>query len=445
MAGDRRVPVPQLPGPEMNRSRAEELLGSQSLGWKLRVVGVILVYACTIYAFASGVETTQLADFPHRPLLSWIYYASSLFVLGGTDIGTPSGGPPLARDALWFAFFAAPLITTTALAETLLSLLKSRAPKPPELNDHVIVIGTDPLSHAYLDAVRAANPTRPVLLLEHVEDDAPGAVGAPDERLVSRLRGNAARPETLQVAGVARAHCAVAITAADLVNLECAWALHAANPQLPVAANVADLTLLRPVNRLVREQRTRAGEGRSPVVFSTHRIAALYLFENSLQPHFQGTGYRDRVVIAGFGRLGQTLLELLAALAAEDLAQVVIVDPDASRRFRQFTADVDLGELEIELVDGVLEDPATWDAVSAKVRASEGPPLFVLSDVNVLSNFRAAMLLRGRSPETRVFVRCFERSSFTDNLAEQLSVELLSVENVLHGALKDHYEALASA
>ena len=183
----------------MTRSRAEELLGSQSLGWKLRVAGVILVYACTIYAFASGVETTQLQDFPHRPVLSWIYYATSLFVLGGTDIGTPASGPPLARDALWFAFFAAPLITTTALAETLLSLLRSRAPKPPELSGHVIIIGNDPLSHAYIDAVRAADPARPVLLLEHVDEDAPGAVSAPSSHAQLALCGaQAARVTALQ-------------------------------------------------------------------------------------------------------------------------------------------------------------------------------------------------------------------------------------------------------
>ena len=106
---------------------------------------------------------------------------------------------------------------------------------------------------------------------------------------------------------------------------------------------------------------------------------------------------------------------------------------------------MDLGELEVIAVDGRLDDPASWEAVDGQLGLASGPPVFLLSSHEPLTNFRAAMLLRGRSPGTRVFVRCFNRTAFAESLAAQLNVELLSVQDVLRDALKGHYDALAIA
>jgi hypothetical protein len=416
----------------------------RAIGSALRITGVLLTVALALGAFAAGVATNNYPDLHDRPL-AWIYFTASLFVFGGTDLGVPDTGPMIGRGALWAAYFLAPLITTSAVAETLLRLLSNRGNRQPELHDHVIIVGADYLAVSYLEAVREMDPGRPILLIAHTDDRPPGTVGPPDANGVSHLEGNVRNADTLRAAGASRASRAIAITSDDLVNLECAWALRAANAELRIAAHVADLTLLRPVNKLVRPKRGAAPGARPPLVFSTHRIASLHLYENCLQSHFQQTGYRDNLVIAGFGHLGQTMLELLAALASEDIARVVILDPAASRKYRQFAADVDLGDLEVIAVDGRLDDPASWEAVDGQLGRASGPPVFLLSSHEPLTNFRAAMLLRGRSPGTRVFVRCFNRTAFAESLAAQLNVELLSVQDVLRDALKGHYDALAIA
>jgi Trk K+ transport system NAD-binding subunit len=229
-----------------------------------------------------------------------------------------------------------------------------------------------------------------------------------------------------------RAHGVVVVTDSDIVNLEAAWAAHAARPDIPVAVHVADLTLLRPVERV-------ASDGSSPTGFNTHQIGALHLYRNYLADHFKATGYRDVVVLAGFGRFGQTIIEVLLEEAAEELERVVIVDREASALFRQFGADVEHGFDRLSVFDGDLTDPATWKTVEDELAGSEATPVYLLCAGDEVVNLRIAMLLRNRSAAPRIFVRCFHRSRFAASLASQLSVELLAFEEVLRAALRDHY------
>jgi hypothetical protein len=100
--------------------------------------------------------------------------------------------------------------------------------------------------------------------------------------------------------------------------------------------------------------------------------------------------------------------------------------------------------LNYSTVDGNLEDPGTWARVDATLFSVEATPIYILASVDEVVNFRTAMLLRGRSAETRIFARCFRRSRFAEALAAQRSFELLAFEEVLQQALLDHYNNLRS-
>jgi hypothetical protein len=231
----------------------------------------------------------------------------------------------------------------------------------------------------------------------------------------------------------------------DLSNLEVAWTAKQGNPNLPVAVQVTDLNLLRPVNRLIRD-RARIDDTRAslPLIFNTHRIAALHLYEHFLHPHFEKTSYRDVVVLGGFGRFSQTILELLKVTAADELEHIVIVDKEASKNVRQFSVDVTLDSINFSTVDGDLEDPATWAKVESVLSSTEATPVYLLAAANEVVNFRSAMMLRRRSSDIRIFARCFRRSSFAQSLAQENAFELLAFEEVFHNALQDHYETLAA-
>ncbi len=428
-------PAPRLP--------AKGLL---SLGRLFRFGGTLAVFVLALFGFAGGADTYNISNMHEQTPLEWIYYAASLFVFGGTDLGTPlPHGPLLPRISLWIAFYLAPLITTTVVADALLSLLRARAANERALRDHVVVAGSGDLALAYVEAVQAADPGRRVLVVEHRAGQAfPEFLAADRPGDPLRVRGNLVQNAVLNALALDRAHRAVVIGDDDLLNLECAWAVHDISPALPVAAHVADLALLRPVNRMARARR-EGGGARGPSVFSTHRIAALQLYDEHLGSHFEHTGVRDDVVIAGFGRLGQTFLELLLARAEEEVARVLVVEPGASRALRQFAADVDTGGIQVLAIDGALDDPGTWEQVASTLASGQGASRALFARADSLLNLRAAMLLRGRLPATRGFVRCFHRTAFAVALAQQLDMELFALEDMLRDALRDHYDALSIA
>jgi Trk K+ transport system NAD-binding subunit len=393
---------------------------------------VFLVFALVVVAFAGGVITSERPGLGDDPITVWIYYAAGLFVFGGLDLGTPVGGALAGRMALWIAYFLAPAITTSAVIEGLLRLVRPQWLQRRRLDDHMVVIGAGQVGMAYLEALRSVEPERSVLLVDR------SAGLATAEEAVRRagvefLQGDVQRAATIEALQLERARGMVAVTDNDLVNLEAAWAAHAEQSSVPIAVHVADLTLLRPVERLKQD-------ARAPVGFNTHQIGALHLYRDHLAEHFEETGYRDVVVLAGFGRFGQTILEVLLKEAADELDQVVIVDRAASALFREFEADISHGLDRVIAIDQEVTDPAAWDEVDRTLAKSEATPVYVLCAGDERLNLRAATLLRHRSAAPRIFVRCFHRSRFASNLADQLCLELLAFEDVLRDALRDHYQ-----
>jgi len=414
------------------------------VGIRGRALAVVAVFSLAILGFATGKGTTEMPGIADASVLAWIYYAASLFVLGGTDIGLPSGeGPLSARIALWTAYLVAPVITTTVVADTLARLLRRDAAVGTPAG-HVLLIGSDELAQAYAASVHAVEPEREVVLLTHDDSLLTPHIAEPEPG--SRIRaahGDALNASVAGAVGAGSAYRAVVITADDTLNLECAWTLRALNPTLAVAANVGDLSLLRPVNRVLRAGNPAQG-ARPPSVFSTHRMAALQLFEQHLEPLFADTAGLDDVVIAGFGRFGQTLLEILLVQGSGDIARLLLVDPDAGRLFRQFRADVEIGELKPQLVEGSLDDPGTWDRPLSELATSSTRAVALLT-ADAPMNLRVAMLLRQRSANLRIFAVTFRRSQFLQVMGEQIGFELLCLEEMLGSALRDHFEALAAS
>jgi voltage-gated potassium channel Kch len=411
---------------------------------RIRLSGIIVVFFLSIGAFLSGVDTTGVDDMSDLSIFAWIYYSAGLFVFGGLDLGVPVGGSAAGRVALWAAYFLAPIITTTAVVDAALQLIRRDRFHPRALNGHVVVIGAGRLGLTYIQAIRQIEPERQLLLVD-AEGDKISSEEAVFLEGIQFVRVSLDRKEAYELLQLERAVRMIVLGDRDLLNLEIAWGAKSCNPNLPVAVHVTDLTLLRPVSRLIRDRASvDASPSSLPLIFNTHRIAALHLYEQFLHPHFQETGYRDVVVLGGFGQFPQTILELLRVTALDELEHIVIVDAEASKNVRQFGADVSLESISYSTVDGDLEDPRTWAEVDSLLSSHSATPVYLLAAANEVTNFRAAMMLRRGSPEIRIFARCFRRGSFAESLARENAFELLAFEEVFQQALRDHYETLAA-
>ena len=131
-----------------------------------RFAGVAVVFFLSIGAFASGVKTTGVEDLQDLSILAWIYYAGGLFVFGGLDLGVPDGGPAIGRSALWIAFFLAPAITTTAVVEAVMRLIRRDKLDHRKLRGHAVVVGSGRLGISYCQSIQRVEPGKSVLLVD---------------------------------------------------------------------------------------------------------------------------------------------------------------------------------------------------------------------------------------------------------------------------------------
>ncbi|HJL16796.1 MAG TPA: NAD-binding protein [Sandaracinaceae bacterium LLY-WYZ-13_1] len=400
--------------------------------WLLRGGLLVLAFSLALVALRAGVGVTDRAGVEGADLLTHVYYSLGLFVLGGLDLGLPQGGPAGARAMLWIAYFLAPLITTSAVLEGAIRLLSPRWLQRRALRGHVVLVGIGRLGLIYLETLRAREPRRQVLVVD--ADGQRANVEIASERLGAKfLAGDIRNAATLDALAMHRAHAVVLLTDDDLVNLEAGWRIAERTPGLPVVAHVGDIGMRRTVARV------DAGEAPRVHVFNSHRIAAERLYQEHLEEHFAATSPQDVLVLAGFGRFGQTILEYLQREAGGEIQRVILVDVAAERQVRLFRAQVPgFEEVELVTVQGDLDDPEVWEEVERAASGYGVEPVFVLGTDDDQLNLRTAIALRSlHGDDTRIFVRCVYESRFTSQLSDQLDFEVLAVEAMLREALDE--------
>ncbi len=381
-------------------------------------------------AFRLGVEASERPGIPDSFLGAQLYYVIGLFFLGGLDLGVPASGPPWARSMLWVAYFVAPVITTGAVIEGLLRTVKPAWWVERAQRDHLVIVGAGRLGMAYLEAVRKEEPNR-VVLLVGLDSEHPNVTEAQTRFDVHFHHGDITHAATRQALHLERCHGVALLTRHDIVNLEASADISREFPDLKgrIVVHVADLGMQRTIDK---EQ-----------LFNSHQVAAESLYRTKMAEHFHSTEAGDVVVLAGFGRFGQTILETLQKEAAGDLQTIVIVDLEADRKVRLFDEQVGFKDgCERKVISGDIADPATWDLVrmafefDAPPGEAPPPPFYVLACSDDELNLSSAVWLRRRDDnQARIVVRCFRASLFARTLAQETGFEVFGIASLLRRSL----------
>ena len=251
-------------------------------------------------------------------------WTGGLFLLGGMDLGTPSHGPLYGKVLLWIAYFGAPILTASAVVESLVLVLQPHSWRMRKIKDHIVIIGSGDLTFSFLKKIREQDSKRPVIVIAGDGDHSRLeelqsfgniriviSVGDP-QFLMRRTRMDKARRILLLMDN-------------DIFNCEGATALIENSPELAsrIIFHVADLQFLRVLQNTDVALRCTS--------FNSYQMAAAYLAREYLIKQFNSTHYRDTVVLVGFGRFGQSILEELEQHAADAFSKVVIIDIDAKR------------------------------------------------------------------------------------------------------------------
>ena len=399
--------------------------------WLWRIALASSAFALALYAFQQGVVVSDRPEVLGAGILTHVYYSLGLFVLGGLDLGVPASGPEGARIALWLAYVLAPMVTAGVLIESLLRLLQPGWLQRRILRNHIIVVGVGRIGELFLERLYAVERRAKVLLVDNQES----------QRLLSKARDQFGAPyvcsdirntTTLDALALPQARGLALLTGDDLINLEAAWAVLGVVPDIPIVAHIDDMAMKREMDRLMGDS-----EGDRIQAFNMHHIAAERIYDHHLAERFRSTEGRDVVVLVGFGRFGQTMLEHLRREAGDELDSVVVIDRTANKAVAQFNMQTKKTSFPVRVFDGDAEDPTIWDQADSLLRGVPHPPVFILGTDSDSLNFRLAMLLRKRSRRVEIFVRCYHESRFSAKLSRHYRFHVMAVEQMMHEALEE--------
>jgi Trk K+ transport system NAD-binding subunit len=398
-----------------------------------RGAAFVIVYLAALAALSAGVGVSE-RDLAGAGLFTRAYYALGLFVLGGLDLGTPVGGPDAARTVLWITYFAGPLITASAILETALRLLVPLALRVRPPSDHVVLAGAGRLSLMYLQEFRKRDRRRPVIIVEK-DRNHPAFGELRDYDPVQMRRGDITSDAVLRGLNLSQAHRVLLVTGDDFANLDAAAKILRLAPSRAgkIIAHVSELGFMR--------QTANSSVARDCEVFNGHEFAATRLVGEHLAARFRRTPYRDPVVLAGFGRFGQTVLHQLQQNAPGMFGPVVLVDDRASQNVRLFEEEPGFSDdYERVVVEGDLLDPEVIRDINSTVRENGNSPVIIVGSGHDATNLHAALSFCENHPEALVIVRSFRTSPFMEEVLREAGAHPFNLgELIIAGMPKEWF------
>ena len=402
---------------------AQEQLGRSRADWRWSAALTLFLFA--LGGFLSGVSLTERPEVAQSGLLTKAYYSLGLFVVGGLDIGTPTGGPLLARCLLWIAYFGAPILTASAVIEAVARILSPRPWQLRRIHHHVVIVGTGAMTDSYLRMLRRHHPRRPVVVVdEHIELIRRQELQQTFNATV--VTGDITHEFLITALRLHRARKVVLLGESDFQSYEAASRMLTKYPRL------AGRIVLRCHNLRFMRALQETAVARQCLTFNSYQLAAAGLVRDHLIDHFHQTSERDAVVIAGFGRFGQTTLEELQAHAQLEISTVALIDSDATRRLLVAEEQRRIGgSYRREILEGDISHPEVWRKLDDALDLSFGSPTVILGTGNIEENLRAALWIKGNHPNALVFSRTTDASQLALQVGAEHDINYFSIRQLV--------------
>ena len=176
------------------------------------------------------------------------------------------------------------------------------------------------------------------------------------------------------------------------------------------------------------------------VLFNSYNLAASVLVSSALITHFKESPETDLVVIAGYGRFGQSMLALLHEKASSSVRQVVIIDQDAETQVSiAKEEEQSIEDFVVTVITGDVTHPTVWSEVAARANLSLGSPTVVLATGNAKANLNTAITLKNRYPNASLFTRTQEPNLFVDQVARDEGLNAFSIDRLVENGLPQRW------
>jgi Trk K+ transport system NAD-binding subunit len=398
--------------------------------WMLALV----VFSCGLAGFISGVEVSE-RDISGVNLATKIYYTMGLFILGGMDLGVPVSGPWWGKLLLWVGYFGAPLLTGSTIVDWVQQVVSKQNRWLSGISDHIVLVGTDDLAHSILEKIEALKLKGEVVVVER-EISASQASEFTERYGARVVVGDFTNEYFLSTLRLSRAQRVILASENDFDNFEAASKILEQRPELGAR-------LLVHCNRLRFMRAVSSSHvARDCIVFNKYHLAAQHLVESEMIGHFKSTENLDVVVLAGFGRFGQTVFEELQIKAPGEISQISILDVDADRRVLVANEQSAMGSgFSLRVHQGEIGHPEVWEQLEGQVDLSESRPFILLATGMDQENLRTGLWLKKKYPNAYIMVRTARPSHFSDSVCEAAGIHAIGLSQIIHDALPDEWIA----
>jgi len=395
----------------------------KNISWRWPLA--LMLFTCAMLGLSSGVGLTERPDVVDGSLLAKAYYSLGLFVVGGLDIGLPTGGPLLGRVLLWVAYFGSPLLAASAVMEALLIIISRERWQLRRIKNHIVVVGSGNLTTSYLRVLRQQPNHIPVIVIDHAIDL------VREQELaatfdVTVINGDATHDFMLQKLRLHQARRVMLLGDDDFVAFEAASKILRLYPKLTsqIVLHGRSLRFLRAM------QSTQIAN--QVTLFNSYNLAAKGLVNSALIDHFNKTNHQDTVVIAGFGLFGQTILEELQMNAGDEIDLVAIVDKEAHRRVQIVDEQQKSGVFyERMIYQGDTTHPDVWRKLTSDIDLSRGEPVVIMGTGDSANNLRTALWIKQKYNNALIFVRTNDTSEFAQAVGKDHGVHCISITRLV--------------
>ena len=390
-----------------------------------RWIMALAVMGAALLGFSLGVSLTERPEVVNASFLTKVYYSLGLFVVGGLDIGTPTGGPLIGRILLWSAYFGAPILTASAVIDTLARVLSPGHWQLRRISNHIVLMGGGGMTDSYLRVLRKHFPRKRVVVVqERIEFVRRQELEQTYD--VAIVIGDLTHDFMLKALRLAHASKVVLMGERDFHAYEAASKILAQFPHL------ANNIVLRCHNLRFMRTMNETDLARRLVVFNAYHLAAEGLVRERLITHFRKTKAPDAVVIAGFGRFGQSVLEELQSHAQDLLSVVALIDQDAHRRVQVAEEQQKIGgTYRKEILQGEISHPELWWRLGDVVDLNSAQPTVIFGTGDIEENLRAAIWLKQRHPNALVFARTDDASSLALEIGAERGINYFSLKQLI--------------
>ena len=170
--------------------------------------------------------------------------------------------------------------------------------------------------------------------------------------------------------------------------------------------------------------------------FNIYQLAARYLVEKEIEPVLDAGPAKTVIVLAGFGRFGQSILERLQELALDRIESVAVLADDAERRLLVTKEQVSLSaDLKIYSLQGDISHPQVWSDLNAVAPIESTKALYIMATNRGEDNLRTALWLRKQNEKAVVVARTDDALSFAQEVGVHDRIAVVSVDELAGSAL----------